>query len=156
MVLVIADRQARLSQITDRIAPDFLRPDRPYWCGRLSDPDIERIIDKLHSRGRLGQITRFTRDNQRAYFVKTSGRRLFDAMADLEGGPGFKERIRSVYSSLPTDQVRTLYAAACLCFEHAIPLPTGIGAEVSGIFPRDLRKIIERDCNGVLGRVCKL
>lgn len=150
MVSVIADRSARLRLVTDRIDAAFLRPERPHWCGRLSNQDIDLIIEKLHARGRLGQITRYTKESQRSYFVETAGRRVFDAMANLEGGPGFKDKIRSIYGNLASDNLKNLYSAACLCYEQGLPIPTGIAVEVSNILPRDLISILEHDCRGVL------
>ena len=148
MLLVCSDRSSRLELIRDRIDPEYLV--ETYWYGNLTEADVDRIINKLHNRGRLGQITRLDRRRKRAHFVESAGRRLFDAMSELEGGVGFKTRAEGVYRSLPTERLKSLYAAACMCYEHSIPLPVGIGANLAGVPPRDLSKLIERHCNGIL------
>ena len=150
MLMICADRAARLPLIKDRIDLKYVHPNRPYWYGKLTNSDIEIIINKLHSRGRLGKITQLPRQEQQRHFVEAANRRLFDAMADLEGSSGFKEKAQSAYRNLGTDGLRSLYAAACLCYDQSIPLPVGIGAGIAGLLPRDLTRIIEQECGGIL------
>lgn len=150
LVVVGADRSGRLKHIRDRIDANFLFPPKTNWCGRLSDQDIDSILDKLHSRGRLGKITRWPKSERFNYFKIRAGRRLFDAMAELEGGAGFEDRISAIYQSFPTERLKFLYSAACLCYESGIPLPTGIAAEVTGMPPRELVATLKSDWLGVL------
>ena len=150
MLLVGSDRSTKNDIVHDRIDSQYLDANLDNWYGRLTDDDIERIIDKLHSRGRLGKITRWQRDRQRDYFAGYASRSLFDALAELEGGSGFKETIEQLYRSLPSNGVRNLYAASCLCYEQSIPLPTGIAARVAGITPKDLIQQIENEYKGIL------
>ena len=150
MLLVCSDRSARLPLIRDRIDSQYLDLEQAYWYGKLTQPDVDRIIDRLHSRGRLGKITRWNRERQRNHFVESADRRLFDAMSELEGGGGFREKAQRVYRGLPSDHLKNLYAAACLCYDQSIPLPTGIGAHLAGVPPRDLVPLIDRECNGIL------
>ena len=150
MLLIASDRPARHTMISNLIAERYLNLSEAHWYGRLSDPDIDRTIGKLYDRGRLGYITRWNRQQQRHYFADLAGRSLFDAMADLESGRGFRERVRNVYQTLPTDGLKNLYAAACLCYEQSIPIPTSIGAGFAGVSPKDLAKLIENQCRGIL------
>ena len=150
LLLVCADRSARRPIISDRIESRYLDPSQAYWYGSLSDDDIERLIAKLHSRGRLGSITRWDAENQRKHFVVRANRSLFDAMAELEGGTGFRETVKQVYQNLPTEGLKRLYAASCLCYAQSNPIPTSIGADFAGVAPKDLVRLIENQCNGVL------
>ena len=150
MLLVAADRATRIPMVRDRINEQYLDVSTAYWYGKLSDADIDRILDKLHSYGRLGRITRRHRNYQREYFVKAAERSLFDAMSDLEGARGFRERVTTIYQALPSDGLRNLYSAACLCYDHAVGLPTGIAADFAGVPPRDLANLIEDQCRGIL------
>ena len=150
MLLVGSDRSGRHPIIGDRIDPQYLNLDQAQWYGRLSDEDIERIIDKLHSRGRLGRITRWDRDEQRNYFVGHANRSLFDAMAELEGGSGFRETVKQIYQGLPSEGLRRLYAAACICYEQGIPIPTGIAANFADVAPKDFVALIRNACAGAL------
>lgn len=150
MLLVCAERSARLPIIKDRIDHQFLDPDDVYWYGKLSNDDVDRIIDKLHSRGRLGSITRRKIEEQRRHFIELADRSLFDAMCEIEHGPGFLETISNVYQNLPTDGLRRLYIAACLCYDQSIPIPTGVGSAFAGVEPKRLPGLIEEFCSGVL------
>ena len=100
ILLISADRSSRLPLIRDRIESQFLSPEQTYWYGKLSKGDVDNIIDKLHTHGRLGKITRWNRESQRNHFIKSADRRLFDAMSELEEGGGFKDKARSVYRAL--------------------------------------------------------
>ena len=150
MLLVVADRATRIPMVRDRIAEQYLNVTNAYWYGKLSDADIDRILDKLHSFGRLGRITRRNRSYQQEYFVKAAERSLFEAMSELEGARGFRERVRTVYEALPNDGLRNLYSAACLCYDHSVALPTGIAADFAGVVPRELANVIENQCRGIL------
>ena len=150
MLLVVADRGTRIPMVRDRITEQYLNVTDAYWYGKLSDADIDRILDKLHSFGRLGRITRRNRSYQQEYFVKAAERSMFEAMSELEGARGFRERVRTVYEALPNDGLRNLYSAACLCYDHSVALPTGIAADFAGVVPRELANVIENQCRGIL------
>ena len=150
LLLISADRSGRRQLIRDRIDERFLSEDETHWYGKLSSQDVDRILEKLYSRGRLGKITRWARQQQREHFVKTAGRRLFDAMSELEGGLGFEAKIQGIYHGLGDDRLKNLYAAACICYEQATPLPVGIGSSFAGVAPRSLPMVINQKCEGVL------
>lgn len=150
MLLVGADRPARHPIMNDRISSQYLDISEAYWYGKLADADIDRIIDKLHSRGRLGAITRRTRDQQRTHFVETANRSLFDAMSELEGGKGFRERVSEIYHGLMSENSRRLYAAACLCYDQSVPLPAGIAADFAMVKPADLLNLLDNEFKGLL------
>jgi len=126
-------RSSRLRRVNDLISPDILQPEHILHFGRLTDFDIDELIDKLHSRGRLGRITRLNRQKQRDYFIHTANRSLFDGMAGIEGGQGFNMRLRTGYNAIADDRVKKLYAAACLAYDSDVPLPIGIGARITGL-----------------------
>ena len=150
VLLVCTNRSTRLESIRDRIDPWYLSTEQTYWYGKLTEGDVDRIISRLHSRGRLGKITRWAKERQRNHFLRSADRRLFDAMSELEEGVGFKEKARNVYGNLPSNRLKNLYAAACLSYTQSIPLPTGIGSDFAGVPPKDLGTLIERECNGIL------
>ena len=150
MLLVGADRPARHPIMYDRINSQYLDMSEAYWYGKLADADVDHIIDKLHSRGRLGIITRRARDQQRFHFVETANRSLFDAMSELEGGRGFKERVGEIYRGLLSEDSRRLYAAACLCYDQSVPLPAGIAADFAMVKPADLLNLLDNEFKGLL------
>ena len=71
-------------------------------------------------------------------------------MAELEGGSGFRETVKQIYQGLPSEGLRRLYAAACVCYEQAIPIPTGIAANLADVVPKDLVTLIKNECAGAL------
>ena len=150
LLVVGSDRPVRRWMIADRISPQFLDLSEAHWYGRLSDPDVERMVDKLHTRGRLGRITRWDRTEQRRYFTDFADRSLFDAMAELEGGSGFRETVKQIYQNLPSDELKRLYAAACICYDQSIPVPTGAAATFADVAPKDLMELINKECGGAL------
>lgn len=150
MLAAASDRSARRPIISDRIDSQYLNLSGAFWYGRLTNNDVDSIITKLHSRGRLGVITRRSSAGQRRHFVEEADRSLFDAMAELEGGTGFRATVRNIYETLPTEGLKNLYVAACLCYDQSIPVPTGIGANLAGEDAKGLVSIIENQCNGIL------
>ena len=150
MLLVVSDRPARHAMIKDLIAERYLNFAEALWYGKLSNADIDSVIDKLHQRGRLGRITRWRRAEQRYHFAEASERSLFNAMADLEFGPGFRRTISKFYQDLPTVSLRHLYAASCMCYDQSIPLPTGIAADFAGVPPKGLANLIDNEYRGLL------
>lgn len=150
MLLVASDRPARHTMIGNLIEERYLNLSQAYWYGKLDDSDIDRIISKLHGRGRLGRITRWNSDRQHRHFVESAERSLFDAMSELENGPGFRKTMAEVYDGLANDSLRNLYAASCMCYDQSIPLPTGIGATFADVAPKDLSGLIENHLRGIL------
>ena len=136
--------------IRNLIEERYLNVSEASWYGKLSDSDIDTVIHKLHQRGRLGRITRWTYDDQHRHFSEASERSLFDAMADLEFGPGFRRTISKFYHDLPNESLKSLYAASCMCYDQSIPLPTGIGADFAGVAPKDLANLVNNECRGIL------
>ena len=94
MLLVCADRSSRVPLVRDRIDSQYLYQEGTFWYGKLTESDVTHVINKLHSRGRLGKITRWSQDRQRGHFLESAGASLFDAMSELEGGAGFKEKLQ--------------------------------------------------------------
>ena len=88
LTIVGAERTNRRNRLEHRIDPKFLHLKNEYTYRTLSNRDIEYLINKLASRRRLGGITNYNRNRQREYFRRTASRRLFEGMANLEGGQG--------------------------------------------------------------------
>jgi len=150
LLVIGGARSNRLRRAGDLISQDILPPEHILHFGRLTDSDVDKLIDKLHSRGRLGQITRLNRPRQRDYFIRVASRSLFDGMADIEGGQGFNIRLRTGYNTIADDRAKKLYAAACLAFESDVPLPIGIGARIAGIRVSDMASLVEEQISDLV------
>jgi len=134
LLIVATERASREGVIIDELEHNFLQKYKKTPLGRLSDADINRLIDKLKTQGRLGKITRKFIGEQRDYFRKTSNRQLFPAMADLEGGPGFVRRIAKEYlEDIRPQELKHLYALVCMTHSLGYPLPIGVASSATGI-----------------------
>ena len=138
LTIVGAERNIRRNQLEHRIDSRFLHLRREYTYRTLSDRDIGSLIDKLSSRRRLGRITNYNRNRQREYFKGTASRRLFEGMANLEGGQGFRNRIRNDYRLIESENLRRLYAASSIAYEIGYPVPIGIASRIAGLSTKEL------------------
>ena len=145
LLVVGAERSSRHSFLEHKIDRRFLHLRPEYEYRLLSDRDIESLVDKLASRRRLGHITRGARFQQRAYFRSTASRRLFEGMANLEGGQGFQVRITDDYNRIRSENLKRLYAASSIAYQFGYPLPLGISSKIAGLAAGDLETLLARE-----------
>ena len=150
LLAVGAERTARRKFLEQKITSPFLHLEPIYEYRTLSNRDIDSLIDKLSSRTRLGKITRWSKADQRRYFRRTASRRLFEGLADLEGGVGFQDRIKNNYLHIKDDRIRNLYAASSIAYEFGYPLPAAIAARVAGLKTTELETILNDDEQDVM------
>ena len=134
LLIVATERATREGVIIDELEYNFLQKYKKTSLGHLSDLDINKLIEKLKTQGRLGKITRKFIGEQRDYFRKTSNRQLFPAMADLEGGLGFIRRIEKEYlKDIKSQELKHVYALVCVAHSLGYALPIGIVSSAIGI-----------------------
>ena len=144
LLVVGSERFARRKVLYDNIASRFLRMDVDNEYSLLSDRDISALLRKLESRRRLGRITRQTPNGRFKHFRSTSSRRLFDGMASLESGQGFRQRIRTDYRGLADHYWKRVYAASSIAYQFGYPLSLGVASKVAGLPPVRLIALIRR------------
>ena len=145
LLVVGTERTSRRRMLEHKVDGKFLYLDPGYEYRLLSDSDIDSLIDKLASRRRLGRITRQNRLKQHAYFRSVASRRLFEGMANLEGGRGFRARIQDKYMLLENESLKRLYAASSIAYEFGYPLPLGISTKISGLTAKELEAFLVSD-----------
>ena len=145
LLVVGAERSTRHRILEHKIDRRFLHVNPEYEYRLLSDIDIESLVDKLSSRRRLGRITRQNRVQQCNYFKSLASRRLFEGMANLEGGRGFQTRIRDDYRRVPNESLKRLYAASSIAYELGYPLPLGIASKIAGLTGKALEALLASD-----------
>ena len=145
LAVVGAERSVRRNQLEHKIDPKFLAIKNEYTYSTLSNRDIESLINKLGSRRRLGRVTSYNRNRQRDYFKKTASGRLFEGMASLEGGQGFKARVQNDYSLIKSGNLKRLYAASSIAYEIGHPLPIGVSSKISGLSVKELENRLVSD-----------
>ena len=132
MLVIGAERSRRQRILEQKVARRFLHVSPTYEYRLLSDKDIDSLLNKLSMRRRLGHITRLNRIQQFNYFRSFASRRLFEGMANLEGGRGFQARIRDTYHLVADENAKRLYAACSVAYELGYPLPVGISSKIAG------------------------
>ncbi len=151
LMVVGAERERRLPQVVASIPPQFLFVDDSCRLGLLSDKDIDNLLAKLRQERRLGKITPLDLDAQRRYFRKGAGRRLFIGMAELEGSPGFSNRIRREYlQDVKGDQARSIYAVVSMSYALGYPLPLGVAGAATGIPARMLEQAVDSQLSTIV------
>ena len=127
------------------IDKQFLNVDQNLKYKLLSDADIDSLINKLEDRRRLGRITRWNRTQQFNYFQSTASRRLFEGMANLEGGQGFRARIQDDYKQIGSENLRLLCAASSIAYQFGYPLPIGTASKIAGLQTNELQDLLTDD-----------
>ena len=151
LLIVAAERTRRENVIAQELELTFLQKYKKSRLGYLSDNDIDNLIKKLKTQGRLGKITRAFIEDQRFYFRKRSNRELFPAMADLEGGLGFVRRIVKEYQDeIKSDILKQVYALVCVSHTFGYALPISICSSATGM---NASEIVKEVYNGQLFKI---
>ena len=145
LLIIGTQRTRRRRMLEHKVDGEFLHLNPGYEYRLLADSDIDSLIDKLASRRRLGHITRQNRPEQRGYFRSVASRRLFEGMANLEGGRGFQTRIRDDYRLLKNESLKRLYAASSIAYEFGYPVPLGVASTISGLTAKELEALLTSD-----------
>jgi hypothetical protein len=137
-LVVGTERAERIRRLSTGLRAEVLKMDDETRMGRLSDADVDRLVNRLDQAGRLGRITRFSRGERRYYFVNESDRDLFAAIARLSNAVGFRERLRRVYENVDDGPLRNVLAASAMSYALGYSLPVSVAAAVSGVSVRDI------------------
>ena len=140
LLVVGSERLSRRNILEHKIDGQFLQLRDSYRL--LSDRDIESLTNKLRERRRLGRITGLNPGQRLNYFKRTASRRLFEGMANLEGGQGFQARIKSDIGSIQNESLKRLYAASSIAYEIGYPLPLGVASKLAGLSVRELETLL--------------
>ena len=150
MSVVGAERASRRKMLEDRIDQRFLRMGAEYEYSLLSRRDIAALIEKLETRRRLGRITRRSPSQRHDYFWRTASRRLFEGMANLEGGQGFQSRIQRAYQLIQDEHLRAIYAASSIAFQLGHSLSLGISSKIAGLPVKQLEYLLTNSAQDVM------
>ena len=150
ITIVGAERTSRRKMLEDRIDQRFLHMGAEYEYSLLSRRDISALIEKLETRRRLGRITRISASQRHDYFWRTASRRLFEGMANLEGGQGFQTRIQRAYQLIQEEHLKTIYAASSIAFQLGHPLSLGVSSKIAGLPVRQLEYLLNSSAQDVM------
>lgn len=150
LLAIGAERAVRMEYIQNKIAGKFLRTDPKYRYHSLTDQDIDSLIEKLESRGRLGRLTRRTQHQRRRHFKDYASRWLFEGMARLEGGEGFRVRLRQSFNHIEDERLKAIYSAACISYQFGYPLTMGLVSQIANTSVSALQSMLTDRTQDVL------
>jgi hypothetical protein len=154
-LVLAAERDSRIPHVYQGIPVEFLRSGPEYQLVKLSNPEIDALLDKLEQAHRLGRLTRDTRTQRKNHFTYKADRQLLVAMAELEGGRGFLGRVRNEFEhDIPNEAFRFLYELCCMTYAFGYPLPVGIACTTAGIRSSELTAGLR--AKGQLGSIFRL
>lgn len=94
---------------------------RKHQIGRLTDVDIDRLLEALEREKRLGELRGKSRDARRAAFRERADRQILVAMIEATSGVRFEDRIVAEWQA-QEPVARYVYALCALATAQGYPL----------------------------------
>ncbi len=141
-LIVACERQNRADYVFNIIPAEYFGNANKHIFDKLTNSDINSLIDVLEKAKRLGKLTRSAYEDKKKYFRTTAKRQLLTAMAELEGGKGHVDRIYAEYESIKDSTLQDLYAMSCMTYSFGYPLPLGIAISASGVDTESLNQAL--------------
>jgi len=113
---------------------------KSWTLGRLSDREIQKIIDKLSLFNCLGNLKDLTDDQRTETFRGFSDRQLLIALREATEGKNFDELIIDEFESIPDDRARQAYLHICAMNAFGKGIRTASLARSLGIKLTDFSK----------------
>jgi hypothetical protein len=133
-----SEREQRMQHIRSVLPLHVIVDDQSVTLGALEEPEVDALLEKLRTVGRLGRLTGLTHEEQKAYFHRHDFE-LFGSLADLEGGSGFRGRLHDQFSTLREETLRHAYLVAAMAASvGGYGLPASVVAASAGIPTRDV------------------
>ncbi len=111
-LLIVSDRANAFSYTERALTSDYnvIR----YSIPNLSEQDVIAVLDTLERNGLLGRLLGLPRKQQIAEISIRAGKQLLVAMREATKGVDFDTILESEFASLPSDEIRIVYAAVCI------------------------------------------
>lgn len=114
-------------RISDRWAPRELR------IGRLTTPEIGRLVDLLAQHNSLGLLQDASRQERIEAFEKRAERQLLVALHEVTRGKPFEEIVYDEYMNIVPERAQQLYLDVCTLNQFGAPVRAGTISRASGI-----------------------
>ena len=138
IVVIAAEREADWNtycgKLENAFSPSF------FTLGRLSDVEIERLVELLDRHDSLGILSTKTREEQIEEFNKKADRQLLVALHEATQGKPFEEIVLYEYKRLFPEAAQKLYLDIATLHQYAIKVRAGTISRTSGIDFRDFQK----------------
>lgn len=110
VTVVAEDRQNLWTVATEGSLPTRDVDPVTITLGRLSEPEIERILDALDRHGQLGRLAGAPRDVQVDHFRRLADKELIVALRQLTTEGEFDDIVRDEYRTIPSAIAQQVYA----------------------------------------------
>jgi len=140
-LFVIADRTNRNYSFEAYLIGEFKA--EKYGIPNLAENDIVALIETLDRNGLLGRLSGLARERQIYQFSIRAGKQLLVAMREATNGRDFDEIIFGEFDSLPTDEVKVIYASVCLATSAGYSLTPQQFIALSDLEPNETLNLLE-------------
>lgn len=121
-----------------------------FLLDRLSESEMNEILDALSKHGQLGKLTDTPRDYQIAHFRDLAHRQLLVALRELTLATTFDDIIRDEYSKIPSPTAKRAYEYVSAIGQLDLPLRYSVLQHILGIGWSDLGKEVFAPAEGIL------
>ena len=104
-----------------------------YDLRRLTNSEIEQLVDLLNYHDCAGRLSDLSRDAQLAEFHNRAGRHLLIALYEVTSGKPFEDILFDEYQQIQPDLAKQIYLAVCVLNQHNVPVRAGIISRIFGI-----------------------
>lgn len=140
-------------QRLDKHAPEF------FEVARLSEREVEELIEKLELHGCLGKLSDETPARRKEIITGKLDRQLLVVLHEVTRGLEFETIIADEFARISPPEAQTLYLDICTLNRFDVPVRAGIVSRLSGIAFRDfeteffepLENLVRTNQNAVTG-----
>ncbi|WP_081591003.1 P-loop NTPase [Brevibacterium casei] len=145
--VILVDRKRRSQHISKALITADLHEITVH--GTLRSQEIQNLVNTLKQKRRLGVLTNMSRDERNAYFDK-HGQKLFSAMAALEDGRGFRQRVADELAVVSSMDQKRLLAAVSLTSRLGYPLPFELIKTAANLTPPQAQLLVENELSDLV------
>lgn len=145
--IVLFERSRRARHVSDSlVGEDTVEVSVP---SQLNAGEIDSLIGALENKRRLGVLTNMTAGQRKAFFAEHD-RKLFSAMAALEDGRGFQQRVSDELAKATSRSQKDLLASVSLSSRLGYPLAFELTRTSANISSADAQQVVDNELADLL------
>ncbi len=134
---VATERESRVDELLKDIPRQYCaQRDYPYAMATLAARDIDRLILKYRSAGRLGDLEAFSDAEVKMQFSKRADRQLLVGLLMMKNGK-LRDKLTSEYFGIKDLKLQKLYYLSCLVYQAGYAIPLSVGLDAAGVTSND-------------------
>ena len=130
VTLILASRN---NEWTDRVRQTDVSADGVFQLEYLTEPEIDRVIDRLAEFGELGHLQTLSPLERKSAFRDNAERQLLVALREATEGKRFEDIIVDEFNSITSESARNAYLFVCCVYRVGVPLRAGILRRLTGV-----------------------